>query len=55
MPGYKGPLCSVHFVAPISKLKRKNSRNLFSGQSDNLIEAYNQAWTKMAEGMKLTV
>ena len=55
MPGYKGPLCSVHFVAPINKLKRKNGRNLFSGQSDNLIEAYNQAWTKMAEGMKLTV
>ena len=51
-PGYTGPLCSVHFVAPVSMLKRKNARNLFSGQADNLIAAYNEAWTKMAEGIK---
>jgi len=52
MPDYRGPLCSVHFIAAPSQLKEPDSNNLFSGQADNLIEAYNQAWSKMAEAVK---
>ncbi|MCM1214085.1 MAG: hypothetical protein NC548_06145 [Lachnospiraceae bacterium] len=51
--GYTGPLCSVHFVVPVSKLKRKNMRNLCSGQATNLIDAYNMCWARLAETIKM--